>query len=105
MSTLEKFKILKTRTIDSFTNLLTNLLPVGYLWKQLNEDFKNVLESFAVELNRLDQRCIDILNESIPGLSTDTDLLSDWENAVLTEDEKPSASASESERQTIVDTK
>ena len=105
MSIDTKFKVPKNRTVTSFTNLLTNLLPVGILWRQLNESFTDLLESFAVELNRLDQRCIDIQNEAVPGLSTDADLLSDWERILLTEDEKPDTGVSEAVRQSIVDTK
>lgn len=105
MSTDTKFKVQKTRTLENFRDLLVHLLPVGSLWKTLNDSFKDLLESFGVELNRLDQRCIDIQNEAVPGLSTDADLLSDWERNLLTEDEKPSSSATESERQSIVDAK
>ena len=51
----------KIYTLASFTELLKNLLPLGTLWKNLEDSFYDFLEAFAVELNRVDQRCIDFL--------------------------------------------
>lgn len=93
----------KKYTLEQFTFLLKRLLPVGALWNSINETFWDLLESFAVELNRADQRIVDLQTESIPGLSTDDGLLTDWETLALLTDEK--VGASEAERQSIVHTK
>lgn len=95
----------KKYTLGSFTQLLKNLLPFGILWKNLNETFDKLLESFAVEMNRHDQRVIDLQTELIPGLSTEDELLTDWEDICLLPDEVPAPGTSEAERQNIVHTK
>ncbi len=95
----------KIYTIESFTRLLINLLPLGILWETIKTEFSDFLESFAVELNRSDQRAIDFQTEIIPGLSTDAEMLSDWERVALLPDEVPAAGTTEAERQYIVQTK
>lgn len=92
-------------TLNDFVQLLKRLLPVGSLWKNLSINFDNLLEVFAEELKRFDQTSIDLMNESIPGLSTLSGLLEDWERIALLPDEFPDGTASESERQDIVHTK
>lgn len=96
-------EINQTRSIANYTNLLRNLLPVGIIWKYLSDTMWDFLESFAVEMYRLDGRCIDILNEGIPGLSTE--LIDRWEQVVLLPDEIPAEGTALAERQNIVHTK
>jgi len=95
----------KIYTLTSFTKLLKNLLPVGTLWKNLTASFSDFLEAFAEELNRYDQRIVDLRTELIPGLSTEAELLPDWERICLLPDEVPASGTPEAERQTIVQTK
>lgn len=96
-------EVTKVRTIANYKNLLRNLLPVGILWKNLSDTLWDFLESFAVELDRFEQRCIDIMNEGIPGLSTE--LIDRWEQVVLWTDEIPPSGTPIAERQNIVHTK
>lgn len=95
----------KKRTITSYKNMLRALLPVGVLWENLSDDWDDLLEAFAVELDRHEQRVIDLQRENIPGLSTEAEMLPDWERNALLTDELPSPTATESERQQIVHTK
>lgn len=104
MSTIPN-EITKIYSIESFTELLKKLLPIGRIWKNVKTEFYDFLESFAVELNRSDQRSVDFQNEVIPGLATDAEMLSDWERIALLPDEVPAAGTSEAERQAIVHTK
>jgi len=100
---LDPAEIVKTRVLANFTSLLRNFLPRGPLWKFLGETWETFLESKAVELDREDQRIVDLQNESIPGLSTEGELLEDWERIALLPDEN--TGGTEAERQAIVHTK
>lgn len=93
----------KKRTLANYKELLRKLLPVGILWENLSDDWDLLLEAFAVELDRYEQRVIDLRREIVPGLSSE--LLSDWEEIALLPDEMPSPTATETERQEIVHTK
>lgn len=75
------------------------LLPVGALWNYLDNSFKLLLEAFAVESARVHENLLDLLRESFPGRSTAALLLSDWENCVLLQDEKPAVGDTEQQRQ------
>lgn len=100
---LDPIKPVKTRVLANFVTLFKKLLPIGCLWKNLSELFHDFLESFAEEANRSDQRIIDLQTEAIPGLSTDGELLGDWEGVALLPDEN--TGTTEAERQDIVHTK
>lgn len=99
------FNITQIRTLNSFKNLFLRLLPVGILWKNIQETFNDFLEAFAVELFRQDSRITDFQKEIIPLLSTDAEMLSDWERIALLPDEYPADGTTEAERQGIVHTK
>lgn len=94
---------IKKFTLASYTGLLKNLLPFGVLWQTLNDSFNAFLEAFAVELNRVDQRYVDVLTESVPYLSNE--LLSDWERIALSSDEFPLPGDSLTKRQLVVGSK
>lgn len=101
MSLADIKEIVKTKTLESYKVMLKNLLPVGVLWDIINDTFWDLLEAFAEELNRIDQRLVDLQNESIPYFSDE--LLSEWEEVALLEDEKTGGTTAE--RQAIVQNK
>lgn len=93
----------KAYNLADYKSMLRKLLPTGVLWRNLNATFDLLLEAFAVELDRFEQRVTDWLNESVPGLSVE--LLSDWERNLLLPDEQPAIGDSTSARQDRVHTK
>lgn len=101
MSLADLKEIVKTKTLENYKAMLKNLLPVGVIWDNINDTFWDLLEAFAEELNRMDQRLVDLQNESIPYFSDE--LLEEWEEVALLEDEKTGGTTAE--RQAIVQNK
>ena len=93
----------KTRTLANFCQLLVNFLPIGRLWDPINTTLKLLLEAFAEEFDRNDQRNIDLQRELIPGESVE--LLVDWERVALAPDELIVGGGTIAERQARVSTK
>lgn len=92
----------KIFTVASYQKQLLQLLPKGAIWKNLSATTKLLFEALAVEFNRVDQRIVDLRREAVPGLSTASELLADWESeAGIT----PATSDSESFRQNRVHTR
>lgn len=46
-----------------------------------------LMSCFALELNRFEEKAIELLNQVVPGLSTDAELLTDWESMLGLPDE------------------
>lgn len=93
----------KTRSLSDYCQFLVNFLPLGKLWEPISDTFKLLLEAFAEEFNRNDQRNIDLITEMIPGESNE--LLPDWERIALTSDELVVGGGTLAERQARVSTK
>lgn len=91
--------------LDAYRQMLLNLLPPGFIWRNLGNTFKLFLEAFAAELNRLDQAIVDLKRESVPGLSTINGLLPEWETLALLPEEMPLAADTELARQLAVHAK
>lgn len=92
----------KVRGIPEYKAMLANLFPRGPIWDSKGSVFMALLESVAVELDRFEQKTVDVLKAAVPGLSTIAEFLPDWENAILSPTEKPSASETEAQRQARV---
>ena len=103
MTNLNDIKPIKVRTLEDFKQFLFNYLPIGLLWNNLNEEFHDLLEAFAEEFNRNDQRNVDLQCEVIPGLSTE--LLEQWEQDVLLPEELPTGGETLQERRDRVQSK
>lgn len=72
--------------LEKYKTLIPNLLPQGRLWKPSEQPtFKALLDSFAVELCRVDERVKDLLREADPRQALE--LLEDWERIVGFPDE------------------
>ena len=91
--------------IARYKAIQQKLLPEGPLWKYLSSTFKLLLEAFAEEAARVHENKDVLLREAIPSRSTNALLLSDWENTVLLQDEKPVAADTELQRQQRVSAK
>lgn len=64
-------------TAASYARMLSELLPPGRLWNLVSSTLQNVLLAGADELERVDGRAADIIEESDP--STATELLPEYE--------------------------
>jgi len=66
------------RTLADYVHQLKVLLPVGPLWTSLKEDsvFKSLIESFAVEFQRIDTRSVVLCDELDP--RTATEIFDEW---------------------------
>lgn len=91
--------------ISSYRQMLINLLPPGRLWNNLGPKIKLLFEAFACELDRIEQAKTDLIRESIPGLSTASSMLPEWESALLLRTELPLSADSQGVRQRIVHAK
>lgn len=86
----------KIFSVAAYQKMLIQLLPRGALWKNLSATTKLFFEAIAVEFDRVDTRIVDLRREAVPGLSTASNLLPDWEDeAGIT----PGSGDSESVRQ------
>ncbi|GEM_PF-6278216 len=91
-----------TSRLASYRNMLVNLLPQGFPWRNLNTIFRLFLESFAVEMDRLHGRSEDLIMQSNPGTAISADLLKEWERMALLSDELPVGTETEAQRQALV---
>ena len=67
------------RTEDDYLKLLQALQPKGKIWTlDPDADWTKLLKGLAVEFSRIDQRALDLINESLP--SQIDELLEEWEN-------------------------
>jgi uncharacterized protein YmfQ (DUF2313 family) len=65
-------------TLETYQNILKKLLPDGKIWRFSSaSDFIKFLNSFAVELLRIENKGYDLFRDALP--DTTVDLLSDWE--------------------------
>lgn len=85
--------------VARYKTIQQKLLPEGVLWRYLGPTFKLFLEAFAEEAARVHENKDTLIQQSFPGQATIALLLSDWEAMALLQDEKPSASDTELQRQ------
>lgn len=72
--------------LEKYKQLLANLLPRGKLWQPKEQPiFKKLLDSFAVELCRVEERAKDLLHEADPRQAFE--LLDDYERLLGLPDE------------------
>lgn len=72
--------------VKLYKSLLVNLLPMGRLWQAKEQPvFNDLLESFATELCRVDERIKDLLREADPRVTDE--LIDDWERLMGLPDE------------------
>lgn len=72
--------------LEKYKRLLPNLLPRGKLWQPKEQPiFKQLLDSFAVELCRVEERAKDLLREADPRQALE--LLEDYERLLGLPDE------------------
>lgn len=88
--------------LAGYKKMLGNMLPVGPLFRYLNTALSDLLEAFAVELNRIDTSADTLRREANPSTATVSLLLPEWEEMVLLADEKPTGSETEAQRQQVV---
>ena len=75
-----------TTLLEKYKTLLPTLLPRGKLWNPKEQpEFKKLLDSFAVELCRVEERGRDLLREADPRIALE--LLDDWERLLALPDE------------------
>lgn len=88
--------------IEKYRDLLENVFPKGRLWTFKEQPvLRGLLESFAVELCRVDQRVLDALREADPRLTDE--LLEDWERMLGLPDEcSPEVQTPEERRNQVV---
>lgn len=91
-----------TSRITQYSNMLINLLPLGFPWRNLNQIFRLFLSGIASEMDRLHGRSDDLLTQSNPGTATTSDLLTDWERIALLLEELPIGGETGAERQSLV---
>ena len=74
--------------LAKYKDLLVNLLPKGKLWEPKEQPvFKALLDAFADEFCRVEQRAIDLLFEADPRQTTQAELLPDWQRLLGLPDE------------------
>lgn len=103
----EEFIPLQKYKFAEFIGMLKRLFPRGPIWNFSLEgsNLANLLEPFALELERFSQDFTDLLKESVPGLSTTSGLLTDWERIAGLPDSCSPLASTESQRQQVVHNK
>lgn len=99
----EELKIRYKYTLDNFVKAFKSLLPPGPLFRNLVGSWDDVIEASCEEFKRIEDRRVDLLNESVPGLSNE--MLTDWEECILNRLEKPQPGDSLDLRQRTVQAK
>ncbi len=65
-------------SVDSYKSLLASFFPAGAAWNLLNDFYlKKLSDGFANEMERIDNRAIDLINDHDP--RTTTESLTDYE--------------------------
>lgn len=103
----EEFVPIQKYKFVEFVGMLKRLFPRGPIWNFSlgGSNIVKMLEPFALELERFSQTFVDLMKESVPGLSTDSGLLTDWERIAGLPDSCSPLADTESQRQQVVHNK
>jgi uncharacterized protein YmfQ (DUF2313 family) len=84
----------------NYKTLIRSLFPRGPIWRNINDVFDLFIEALAEEPQRIHNRVLDLTLEAFP--ATTTEMITEWEDVALLQEEKPSAGDTLAARRGVV---